>query len=154
MIKIELTAKIRQNRGFLLVESSKSRPLIGREDPQKKSKGLTLIQKCPSFLCHSFILPSFHKEIQLLIPNSHSLLRSSFLILLYCFPFVSTNSLKSDFSRMAGVRISQSDNNRAFVHLHKNPFALVCPVWNHLTSSLHCGIFVRYLNTIIIRGAL
>ena len=49
---------------------------------------------------------------------------------------MSTNSLKSDFSRMAGVRISQSDNNRAFVHLHKNPFALVCPVWNHLTC--HC----------------
>ena len=36
VFKIELTAETRQNRGFLLVESSKSRPLIGREDPQKK----------------------------------------------------------------------------------------------------------------------
>ena len=36
VFKIELTAETSQNRGFLLVESSKSRPLIGREDPQKK----------------------------------------------------------------------------------------------------------------------
>ena len=43
VFKIELTAETRQNRGFLLVEGSKSRPLIGREDPQKKSKGFTLI---------------------------------------------------------------------------------------------------------------
>ena len=56
VFKIELTAKTRQNRGFLLVESSKSRPLIGREDPQKKSKGLTLIRKCPSFHRHSLSL--------------------------------------------------------------------------------------------------
>ena len=62
LFKIELTAETSQNRGFLLVESSKSRPLIGREDPQKKSKGLTLIQKCPSFLRHSFILASFHGQ--------------------------------------------------------------------------------------------
>ena len=55
VFKIELTAETRQNRGFLLVESSKSRPLIGREDPQKKSKGLTLIRKCPSFLHSSLI---------------------------------------------------------------------------------------------------
>ena len=55
VFKIELTAETSQNRGFLLVESSKSRPLIGREDPQKKSKGLTLIRKCPSFL----LIPSF-----------------------------------------------------------------------------------------------
>ena len=57
VFKIELTAKTRQNRGFLLVESSKSRPLIGREDPQKKSKGLTLIQKCPTFH-HSEVIPN------------------------------------------------------------------------------------------------
>ena len=62
VFKIELTAETSQNRGFLLVESSKSRPLIGREDPQKKSKGLTLIRKCPSFLRHSFILASFHGQ--------------------------------------------------------------------------------------------
>ena len=59
VIKIELTARNCQNRGFLLVEGSKSRPLIGREDPQKKSKGFTLIWKCPSFPCHSLILTSF-----------------------------------------------------------------------------------------------
>ena len=62
VFKIELTAETRQNRGFLLVESSKSRPLIGREDPQKKSKGLTLIRKCPSFRRHSFNLASFHGQ--------------------------------------------------------------------------------------------
>ena len=55
VFKIELTAETRQNRGFLLVESSKSRPLIGREDPQKKSKVLTLIRKCPSFPHPDFI---------------------------------------------------------------------------------------------------
>ena len=62
VIKIELKVKTCQNRGFLLVESSKSRLLIGREGPQKKSKGLTLIQKCQSFLCHSVILSSFDKK--------------------------------------------------------------------------------------------
>ena len=56
VIKIELTDRNCQNRGFLLVESSKLRPLIGREDPQKKSKGLTLIRKCSSFLRHFLIL--------------------------------------------------------------------------------------------------
>ena len=59
VIKIELTERNFQNQGFLLVESSKLRPLIGREDPPKKSKGLTLIWKCPSFLRHSLILTSF-----------------------------------------------------------------------------------------------
>ena len=39
VIKIELTERNCQNRGFLLVESSKSRPLIGREDPQKNLRG-------------------------------------------------------------------------------------------------------------------
>ena len=62
VFKIELTAETRQNRGFLLVESSKSRPLIGREDPQKKSKGLTLIRKCPSFHRHSLIQTSFNGQ--------------------------------------------------------------------------------------------
>ena len=42
----EHTAQNTQNRDFLLVDSSNSRPLIGREDHQQKSKGLTLIQKC------------------------------------------------------------------------------------------------------------
>ena len=46
LIKIECTAKNIQNRDFLLVESSNLRPLIGREDHQKNSKGLTLIQEC------------------------------------------------------------------------------------------------------------
>ena len=59
VIEIEITERNCQNRGFLLVESSKSRPLIGREDPQKKSKGLALIQKCPSFHRHSLIQTSF-----------------------------------------------------------------------------------------------
>ena len=59
VIEIEITERNCQNRGFLLVESSKSRPLIGREDPQKKSKGLTLIRKCPSFHRHSLIQTSF-----------------------------------------------------------------------------------------------
>ena len=62
VIEIELTEWNCQNRGFLLVESSKSRPLIGREDPQKKSKGLTLIRKCPSFLRHSLIQTSFNSQ--------------------------------------------------------------------------------------------
>ena len=60
--KIEPAAENCRNRGFLLVESSKSRPLIGREDPQKKSKGLTLIRKCPSFLRHSLIQTSFNSQ--------------------------------------------------------------------------------------------
>ena len=71
VFKIELTAETRQNRGFLLVESSKSRPLIGREDPQKKSKGLTLIRKCPSFLRHSLIQTSFNSQ------SCHSVMRIS-----------------------------------------------------------------------------
>ena len=56
VIEIELTEWNCQNPGFLLVESSKSRPLIGRDAPQKKSKGLTLIRKCPTFHRHSLIL--------------------------------------------------------------------------------------------------
>ena len=63
VFKIELTAETSQNRGFLLVESSKSRPLIGREDPRKKSKGLTLIRKCPSFL-HSSLIPRSVQSFQ------------------------------------------------------------------------------------------
>ena len=62
VIEIELTERNCQNRGFLLVESSKSRPLIGREDPQKKSKGLTLIRKCSSFHRHSLIQTSFNGQ--------------------------------------------------------------------------------------------
>ena len=42
----ERTAQNSQNRDFLLVDSSNSRPLIGREDHQQRSKGSTLIQKC------------------------------------------------------------------------------------------------------------
>ena len=41
-----------QNRGLWLVERTL----------KKKSKGLTLIQKCPSFRRHSFILASFHGQ--------------------------------------------------------------------------------------------
>ena len=53
VIKIECIAINSQNQDFLLVESSNSRPLIGREDYQKESKGLTLIQKCTFGIVHN-----------------------------------------------------------------------------------------------------
>ena len=66
--KIEPTAENCRNRGFLLVESSKSRPLIGREDLEKKSKGFTLIRKCPSmstWLNHSDVIISGTRACQI-----------------------------------------------------------------------------------------
>ena len=70
VIKIESTAKNSRNRDFLLVESSNSRPLIGREDHQQKSKGLALIQKCTFGIvnnakCAMSVRPSVVGETQM-----------------------------------------------------------------------------------------
>ena len=46
VIKTEHTANNGRNRDLLLVKSSTSSPLIGREGHQNKYKGLTLIRKC------------------------------------------------------------------------------------------------------------
>ena len=55
VLKTERTAKNSQNRDFRLVKSSNSRPLIGREGHQNKSKGLTLIQKSTFGIVHNAI---------------------------------------------------------------------------------------------------